>query len=170
MQEPHKCAFSRPRGTTVCRAASVIFIHQSLHSENMSDETDTERSRDECTDESLESASENREESGPPGLPYPVAYRNTVWTLPSNQMVIRRYTGLEWFEKTLEEGELYFGPAESYADDDPNEGQVTEEVRSRERAQSTGEQPTLQDGNEMNLSAGTEGFRQNTQSQYFLSC
>lgn len=150
--------------------ASVIFIHQSLHSENMSDEADTEQSRDESVDESAEGTSGNGEGSGPPGLPYPVAYRNTVWTLASNQMVIRRYTGLEWFEKTVDEGELYFGPAASYADDDPDEGQVTEEVRSRERAQSAGEQPTLQGGSEMNISAGMERFRQNTQSQYFLSC
>jgi len=136
----------------------------------MSDEADTEQSRDESADEGSEGTLGNGEQSGPPGLPYPVAYRNTVWTLPSNQMVIRRYTGLEWFEKTLEEDELYFGPAAGYADDDPDEGQVTEEVRSRERAQSAGEQPILQDGSEMNLSAGMERFRQNTQSQYFLSC
>lgn len=136
----------------------------------MSDEANTEQTRDESTEESSGGSSGDEEKSGPPNLPYPVAYRNMVWTLPSNQMVIRRYTGLEWFEKTLEEGELYFGPAASYADDDPDEGQVTEEVRSRERAQSAGEQPTLQDGSEMNTSAGMERFRQNTQSQYFLSC
>lgn len=136
----------------------------------MRDEVDSEHSCDEDADDLTENFSSSDKVSGPPGLPYPVAYRNTVWTLPSNQMVIRRYTGFEWFEKTLEEGELYFGPATSYADDDPDEGQVTEEARFRERAQSAGEQPTLLDGSVMNISAGLERFRQNTQSQYFLSC
>jgi hypothetical protein len=136
----------------------------------MSDEADSEQPSNKGENVSSEGVSSNAKESGPPGLPYPVAYRNTVWTLPSNQMVIRRYTGFEWFKKTLEEGELYFGPAASYAGDDPDEGQVTEETRSREQAQSAEDQPTLQGGSEMNIAAGMERFRQNTQSQYFLSC
>ncbi|MHC3382041.1 hypothetical protein [Haloarcula sp. H-GB5] len=134
----------------------------------MSDES--ESAGEGSTDDRTESPSGDDETDLPPGLPYPVAYRNTVWTMPSNQMVIRRYTGFKWFKKTAEEGELYFGPAASYADDDPNEGQVTDEVRSREQTQSAGDQVTLQDGSEMNISKGMERFRQNTQSQYFLSC
>jgi len=134
----------------------------------MSDES--ESAGEGSTVDRTEPPSGDSETDLPSGLPYPVAYRNTVWTLPSNQMVIRRYTGFKWFKKTVEEEELYLGPAASYADDDPNEGQVTDEVRSREQTQSAGDQVTLQDGSEMNISKGMERFRQNTQSQYFLSC
>lgn len=105
----------------------------------------------------------------PPGLPEPVAFPASRYTLPSDQMVIRRCMQFEFFEKTVTDGELYFGPAASYVDMDPHEGQASEPVRAREQI-ARGEPETLVGGHAVDYHAGFKRLRQASQRQYFLSC
>ena len=105
----------------------------------------------------------------PPGLPEPTIFPASAYTLPSDQMIVRRCMGFEFFEKTVTDGELYFGPASGYEDMDPTEGQVSEPVRKQEQT-TPGEPEKLVGGHVADYHAGFERMRQTSQKQYFLSC
>lgn len=105
----------------------------------------------------------------PPGLPEPVIIAASPYTLPSDQMVVRRCMGFKYFKKTVTDGELYFGPAAGYADMDPHEGQVSDPVRAQEQV-TPGEPMELVGGHTADIHAGLERMRQTSQQQYFLSC
>lgn len=110
----------------------------------------------------------SKKELNPPGLPEPVNFPAWTVTLPSDQLIVRRYMAFEYFEKTVNDGEHYYGPAAGY--EDTEEGQVPEPVRQHERHQGGNDDVVLSSGDQMDIPSGLERMGRDSQHQYFLSC
>ncbi|MFW5949844.1 MAG: hypothetical protein ACOCR6_00625 [archaeon] len=94
----------------------------------------------------------------------PVAYRDERWALPSDSMVIRRYKSRQFFQTLVEDGELYFGAARKYHEEDfdDTEGQATDATREAE-----------EDGTPLSTFAPAEyleELRRNSIGRFFLNC
>lgn len=96
-----------------------------------------------------------------------VTGKNTEWMIPSDQMVVRRYKPLRYFESMLEEG-FRAGQADEYEE---LEGQASEPAREHERLRSAQtETITLNNGEEMDLAGGFEQVRGDARANYYANC
>lgn len=112
--------------------------------------------------------SEDNQTPDQPNAGDPVSFSSTNWNLPSDQMVIRRYTDLEYLTNVLRDNELHFGQAEKY--DDMNEGRATEAVREYEEENSDLEGIDFEGDSEPDFAKGSVRFREDAKSLNYLNC
>jgi len=87
--------------------------------------------------------------------------------VPSDQMIIRRYKPLRYFDDTLENG-FRAGQAQGYEE---REGQASVPAREHERRSSErAESMILSNGEEMDLANGIEQAREAARENYYASC
>ena len=97
----------------------------------------------------------------------PVTGKSSEWMIPSDQMIIRRYKPLRYFESMLENG-FRAGQAKGYEE---REGQASQPAREREQRQSEESLSVeLNNGEEMNYAAGMENARQSARYNYYANC
>lgn len=84
-----------------------------------------------------------------------------AWTVPSDQMVVRRYTSLNYLNDILSNRRLYFRRSDCFED----EGIPTDAALARERQ---GDKNMDIEG--FDFSGGLEGYRANSRKYHHLNC
>lgn len=97
----------------------------------------------------------------------PVVFPASIWMLPSDRMVIRRYKPLEYFSDTLQQG---YRAKQAGRYDDIFEGRATAQTRRAEDEQASDESRTLANGEEMNLTKGMRQWREANGYYYYPNC
>jgi len=97
----------------------------------------------------------------------PVAFPASIWMLPSDGMVIRRYKPIEYFSDTLQQG---YRAKQAGKYDDIFEGRATPQTRRAEEEQASDESRTLANGEEMDLVGGMSQWRHANGYHYYPNC
>jgi hypothetical protein len=97
----------------------------------------------------------------------PVVFPASIWMLPSDRMVIRRYKPVEYFSDTLQDG---YRAKQAGRYDDIFEGRATARTRRAEEEQASDESVTLANGEEMDLAEGMRQWREANGYYYYPNC